>query len=88
MIVTGVIALFCAKWWALPLLITSTIYHFISVKKIKWVYIEVYDEDGFPGICKAPADGYDVAYTIMVINIIILVISIIFSLSALFHYIL
>ena len=88
MVVTCVIAYFCAKWWALPFLVSSTIYHFITVKKMKWVYIEVYDEDGFPGMAKAPADGYNIAYTIMIINVIILVTSVIFSLSALFHYIL
>ena len=67
-IVTGVIAFFCKEFCGVVVVFVTTIFHFVSNYKMQWVTIEIWDEEGFPGVAQSPAPGYNRLYAVKIVN--------------------
>ena len=70
-IATGVIAFFSKEFWGVVVVLVTTIFHFVSNHKMQWITIEIWDEEGFPGVSQIPAPGYARLHAVKIVNTVL-----------------
>lgn len=73
-VITAVTAIFCGKFWSIPVIIVGIIYHIYFKRTIQYDIIEEYSMYDEYELIKVPRDGYVMHYLLYMLNIIFLII--------------